>query len=517
MAEIATTRAGRVEGQTERGATVFRGIPFARPPVNGLRFRAPEPPELWSGVRPARSFGPSSPQLPGLVPMVSRLIGSGTSGQSEDCLYLNVWTPALDGRRRPVLVWIHGGAFVMGSGSTPLYSGRRLARRGDCVVVTLNYRLGALGFLSLRDLIPGAGDAPSNLGIRDQIAALAWVRDNIDAFGGDPENVTLFGESAGAMSVATLLGTPSARGLFHRAVMQSGAAHNISTRDQAATVAEQLMKQLGIDALDTGALERLPVDEIVRAQRDVTLRLGIQLGTLPWQPSAGDDLLPEAPLAAIESGLSSQVPVLIGTNRDEWKLFMLGDRKGRRLDEEGLRSRLERTIPGSDSSGVPWAERAVEAYAGLRRGQATPSEKWIAIQTDRIFRYPAMRLAELHAAHTPATYAYLFTWTPPVGRDRVGAAHGIEIPFVFGTLREPLLRPVFTLAPGAMELSRRMLDAWVHFARDGAPGHDDLPSWPRYDSFGRATMRLGRNPRVEEAPLDEQRRFWAGFGGASAG
>jgi para-nitrobenzyl esterase len=166
---------------------------------------------------------------------------------------------------------------------------------------------------------------------------------------------------------------------------------------------------------------------------------------------------------------------------------------------------------------VPWAERAVEAYAGLRRGQATPSEKWIAIQTDRIFRYPAMRLAELHAAHTPATYAYLFTWTPPVGRDRVGAAHGIEIPFVFGTLREPLLRPVFTLAPGAMELSRRMLDAWVHFARDGAPGHDDLPSWPRYDSFGRSTMRLDRNPRVEEAPLDEQRRFWAGFGGASAG
>src|SRR5262249_1860194 len=220
MAPVALTRQGRVEGKTYRGAHVFRGIPYAAPPVGALRFRPPVPPALWSGTGDATRFHPAAPQASPVLPLAGRLIGGGAN-EAEDCLYLNVWTPGVDGRRRAVMVWLHGGAFVMGSGSSPLYSGRRLVRRGDVVVVTLNYRLGALGALNLRALRPGDAGACGNQGLQDQIAALQWVRDNIAEFGGDPEKVTVFGESAGAMSVGTLLGVPRAQGLFHRAILQS--------------------------------------------------------------------------------------------------------------------------------------------------------------------------------------------------------------------------------------------------------------------------------------------------------
>jgi carboxylesterase type B len=199
------TRSGRLEGETYGGGVRFRGIPFAKPPIGALRFRAPEPPDPWSGLRDARDFGPSAPQIGPVNRVIRSLIGAAGSRQSQDCLYLNVWTPKCDGARRPVMVWIHGGAFILGSGSTSLYAGERLATRGDVVVVTINYRLGALGFLSWKGFAPGSDVPPANLGLRDQIAALGWVRDNIEAFGGDPGNVTVFGESAGAMSIGTLL------------------------------------------------------------------------------------------------------------------------------------------------------------------------------------------------------------------------------------------------------------------------------------------------------------------------
>jgi para-nitrobenzyl esterase len=512
MGTVTTTIAGRLEGETIRGIELFRGVPYARPPVGGLRFRPPGPVEPWGGIRSARRTGPAAPQASPILPVLGRLIGGGGAGQSEDCLYLNVWTPAVDRRRRPVLVWIHGGAFVMGSGSTRLYSGRRLATRGDVVVVTINYRLGALGFLNLRGLVPGGDGAPSNAGLRDQIAALEWVRDNIDAFGGDPENVTIFGESAGAMSVATLLGTPRAQGLFHRAVMQSGAAHNVLSREQAARVAELFLGELGLDALDGDALERVPLRTLQRVQRDVALRGGMRLGLLPWAPSVDDDLLPGQPLDAIQRGTSRSVPVLIGTNRDEWKLFMFADRTGRNLDEDGLRKRLERALPGCGSDGTPDAEVALHVYRRSRtgRGRASPTDLWVAIQSDRIFRYPAMRLAELHAAHTPDSWAYLFTWQPPLAPERLGAAHGLDIPFVFGTIREPLLRPFFGLTRGAYELSRRMQHAWLQFARCGDPRHEKLTDWQPYDATRRSTMILGTRCYAEDHPLDEERSFWEG-------
>jgi para-nitrobenzyl esterase len=503
---IATTRPGKLEGAEDHGIPVFRGIRYAAPPVGPLRFRAPRPPESWSGTRPATRFQHVAPQASPVLPLVGRLIGGG-GGESEDCLTLNVWTPGVDRRRRPVLVWIHGGAFVMGSGSSPLYSGRRLARRGDVVVVTLNYRLGALGGLNLRALRPGDPDAGSNLGLRDQIAALEWVRDNIAEFGGDPENVTIFGESAGGMSVGTLLGTPAAQGLFHRAIAQSGAAHNVSSREQAAEIAELFLRELGLSAGDLRALAAAPLRDVLRAQVALAILRSMRQGILAWQPSVDGDLLPARPLDGMARGVSKSVPLLVGSNRDEWNLFLIGDRDGRRLDAAGLRRRLERAVPGADARGRALAEVALDAYRAARsgRGRGSPVRLWSAFQSDRIFHYPASRLAEAKLAHGTPVYAYLFAFAPPV----LGACHGLEIPFVFGTLREPLLRPMFAWSPSAHRLAHAMQDAWIAFARSGHPAHEGLPDWPAYDTARRATMVLGRGCAVEELPFEDERRFWA--------
>jgi para-nitrobenzyl esterase len=492
---------------------VFRGIPYARAPRGALRWQAPEPPEPWQGVRPATDFGAAAPQSAPVMPLVRRLIGARARQQNQDCLSLNVWTPGTDGRPRPVMVWIHGGAFVLGSGSTGLYDGLRLARSGGVVVVTLNYRLGALGFLDLAALWPGR--FVPNAGLRDQIAALRWVREHIAQFGGDPEHVTIFGESAGGMSVATLLGTPAAQGLFQRAIAQSGAADHVSTPARAARCAEVFLEEL--DVRTPEALVESPTPAILAAQARASLRMGFVDGALPWQPSVDGDLLPLPPREQIGKGMARDVSLLVGTNRDEWKLFLLGDRKARNLDEAALRRRLARALPGQDGSGRALAERAFDAYRrGAASRAATPGQTWEAFQSDRIFHVPAHRVAELHSPHAPHTFAYLFRWSPPGLRRFVGACHGIEIPFVFGTLREPLLAPLFAFSPGAGRLSARMQRAWVAFARSGDPGHEDLPEWPAYDATRRATLSFDTRCQVEDSPFDAALRFWGALERESA-
>ncbi len=410
MSEVATARAGRLEGVRTRRGLVFRGVPYAEPPVEKLRLRPAEPVRPWTGTRAAKRFGPTAPQAGVDNWLVRRFIGGSSGGRSEDCLYLNVWTPALDGRRRPVLVYLHGGAFLMGSGSTSLYDGSRLSQRGDLVVVTINYRLGALGSLDLRGLFPDVGSAPANLALRDQIAALVWVRENIGAFGGDPEAVTVFGESAGAMSIGCLLGTPAARGLFRRAILQSGAAHNTSTPEQSRRVAELYLKLLGPHGENIDALRAAPLEALLRAQRETTFQLALPLGGLAFQPCVDGDLLPENPLASIERGSTADVSVLAGTNKDEWKLFMLADTRARRMDEAAMRRRFGRVLP------EPEAERAYRAYRELPDSprQTEPRERWSAFQGDRIFHWPAARLLELVGEHTRESFAYSFTWSPPL-------------------------------------------------------------------------------------------------------
>jgi len=379
------------------------------------------------------------------------------------------------------------------------------------VVVTLNYRLGAFGFAHLGLLgVPGAEEAV-NLGLQDQVAALRFVREQIAAFGGDPANVTIFGESAGAMSVGTLLGTPAARPLFARAILQSGAAHNVSSPERAARAADALLRELGLTPPRAmGVLSEAPAEAILAAQMRASLALGLAHGTLPWQPAVDGRVVPRQPLEAIAAGEAKGIPVLSGTNRDEWKLFTLFDRKTRRLDDAALRRRLARILPEKDEDGREWGERALELYRAEREGGGAerPLEIWEAIQADRIFRYPATRLAELHAAHEPRPYQYLFEWAPRLARSRVGACHAIEIPFVFGTLRHPLLRLLLGGSRSAEALSRSMRDAWLAFARGGEPGAAGLEAWRPYDAQERATMVLGRSSRLVRAPAEDARRFW---------
>jgi para-nitrobenzyl esterase len=507
MGLIVETGCGRVEGVEEGGVEVFRGIPYAASAAGAGRWRPPAPREPWSGVRDARRPGPMAPQAPG---MISKLLGDSGLAMDEDCLSLDVWTPSADAARRPVLVWIHGGSFNTGSGSLAVYDGGALARRGDVVVVTFNYRLGALGFLPLPELAREEGGAPGNFGLLDQIAALEWVRANIAGFGGDPGQVTLFGQSAGAMCAATLVGTPRARGLFHRVILQSGAAQSVHAPETAERVSAAFLAELGVRAGDTAALRALPVGALLEAQGRTLERLRPEIGELAFQPSVDGALLPEQPLEAIRAGAAAGLPLLIGTTRDEWKFYGLGDPKAAQLDEEGLLRRFRRGLPGVDASGNSLAERVVETYRAARAGRAgvAPTDLWFAIQTDRWFRHAAMRLAEVHAAHEPATWAYLFTWDSPGLEGRLGACHALDIPFVFGAAGNPSLRWLIGDDPGAGILAERVQDAWLAFARHGEPGHPGLPQWPVYDGDRRATMLLGDSCAVAEAPHEAERAFW---------
>ncbi len=498
MPTVIETPSGKLSGREEDGVRVFRGIPFARPPVGPRRFRAPEPPAPWAGVREAGDFGPSAPQAPIQLPLPGMDVGP----MDEDCLYLNVYAPSGGAARKPVMVWIHGGGFVIGSGSQIVYDGARLARRGDVVVVTVNYRLGALGFLHLAELCPGLGEAVSNAGMRDQVAALEWVRGHIEAFGGDPSNVTIFGESAGGMSVATLLGMPAARGLFARAIPQSGAAHHFHTREVATRVAERFLECLGVTPAEAGrALRDLPASKLVEAQGQTQIALGQSVGLLPFQPVLDSDSLPRPTLQAVREGSLSGVSLLAGTTRDEWKLFTLMDPSVPGLDEPRLLARLGSDVPEVD------ADELVSTYGEARRGRgdpAAPLDLFAAVRTDHAFRIPAVRLAEAQAVHEPRTFMYRVDWESPLLGGLLGACHGIELPFVFGTHDLPGGEAFAGKGPELESLSARMMDAWLAFARSGDPG------WRAYEPERRTTRLFARACEVEDDPHGAERRVWEG-------
>ncbi len=502
---IVETSHGRVEGRSEDGTRVFRGIPYAAPASGNRRFRPPTPPEPWAGVRDATRPGPMAPQSGGLM---SRLLGDPGLATSEDCLSVDVFTPAADGARRPVLVWIHGGGFTTGSASLPVYHGAALARRGDLVVVSPNYRLGALGFLHQPELAREEGGAPGNFGLLDQLAALEWVRENAVAFGGDPGRVTLAGQSAGAMCAATLLGAPRARGLFHRVVLQSGAARNVHGPAAAERVADAFLEEAGVRRGDLDALRALPVETVLGAQARTAERLRRELDDPPFEPVVDGALLPRLPLETIAAGGAGDVPLLVGTNLDEWRFYGLGDPKARQLDAEGLMRRFRRGLPGKDARGRELAVRVVETYRSAREGRASVDapDLWFAIQTDRWFRHPAMTLAAAHAVHQPETRAYLFTWASPALDGALGACHALEVPFVFGCVDDPRLRPLLGAGAGPRRLSERIQGLWSAFAHGAR--HPEPPEWPRYEAGRRRTLLLGAECRVGDAPAEAERAFW---------
>jgi para-nitrobenzyl esterase len=497
MALIVTTTSGQLQGRERNGVLSFAGIPFAAPPTGERRFRPPAPHPGWDGVRDATRFGKVAPQIGGGL---GAALAGRTPDWDEDCLFLNVQTEALDDGRRPVMVWIHGGGFAGGTGAVPWYDGKHFVEHGNVVVVSINYRLGALGWMHLGGLDPDY--RAGNVGLLDQIAALEWVRDNIAAFGGNPDDVTIFGESAGAMSVGTLMGTPRAQGLFHAAIAQSGAAHNVTSADDAAVVAEKMLETLGVDDVD--GLLALDAAAVLEAQSTVSAAAAAgELGHgernasgLIFGPVLDGEVLPEPPVDAVRAGSSASVPLLIGTNLDEWNLFALA--RNPVTDDATIVRRLATMVDGAD-----------EVVAAYRAGRpdASSNDVWSAIVTDRVFRIPAIRLAEAQLAHQPEhTFMYLFEWPSTAFDGRLGACHALEIPFVFDNLDKGGIDQVTGPEP-PQSIADAMHAAWLAFVHDRDPSGGG-EQWPAYDTGRRATMIFDRKDRVDDDPLGAERAVW---------
>lgn len=504
---VTETTQGKVAGTREGDLVVFRGIPYAAAPVGGLRWRAPQPALSWSGVREAVALGPMCIQPP---PDATGSVPGDPTEASEDCLYLNVYTPSVGGERLPVMVFIHGGGFVSGSSGSALYTGEHLAHEG-VVVVTLNYRLGSFGWLSHPALAdpedPAAGWG--NWGLADQLAGLEWISHNIAAFGGDPGLVTVFGESAGAMSIAALLATTAPGRLFHRAILQSGAALALGP-PAAERVAEDLAGELGIGEVTRQALLAVPAEELLRAQMAIAPRYQV-LG-LPLQPVIDGGLLSEHPASAIAKGSAASVDVLVGTNRDEWRFWTWSNPSLREIDEERLRKLVLRQVEGAGLRGDVDPDEAISTYRqGLEeRGAAsTPTDVYSALASDWTFRVPAMRLA---GACGSRASTYLFDWESPFGNGVLGSCHALDLPFVFGSYSNRFVAVFAGQGPEADRLSTAMRRAWARFAATGDPSCAETGPWASY-AKDRTTMRLGKVIEPLEAPMEKERAFLdAAFG-----
>lgn len=481
---------GRVQGSLENGVAVFRGIPYAAAPFGANRFQAPISPAPWDGVRDARSFGPTAPKP--VWPADDLLPDPQIEG--DDCLNLNVWTPSTEERGLPVLVWIHGGGFTFGSGAVSGYDGSAFARDG-VVCVTINYRLGADGFA----LIEGR---PANRGILDQIAALDWVKKNIAAFGGDPAQVTIAGQSAGAMCVVSLMAMPGAKGLFHQAIAQSGAGHHALTSETADEVTHLLAADLGVEST-AGGLGSVPRDALCAAQVSLTQRVvqdgdasrwaAMKSSMLALQPVIDGIALSARPVDQIADGQSADVRLLIGATANESTLLAVPTGLYDVLDQQALESLL--ATLGVDSA-------ITDAYRETY-GEMTAADTWVAIHSDHEFRIPAIRVAQARASASAPTFVYEFAWRSPAYGGRLGAAHMLEIPFVFDNLAigwGAALRG--SSAP--QSLADAMHGAWVAFVKTGNPG------WPEYGTDRAIARFSAHEPEVVHDVDDAVRTAWTG-------
>lgn len=486
--EVRTT-AGAVRGRWENGLTVFRGIPFAAPPVGEARFAAPHPVRAWSGVREAVAFGPPPPQDPAISEAGAQQTGTPAPTDRDAWLTVNVWTPD-PAARRPVMVWIHGGGYQIGSADA--YDAHAIAGAGDLVVVTFNYRVGIEGFARI-------DDAPANRGLLDQVAALRWVRQNIAAFGGDPDQVTIFGESAGGGSVAALMVMPAARGLFRRAIAQSVPGPFFSdslARDIAAAIAAEagLRPTAGdLAAVDPWRLAAAGASLTAR-MGDFADRWGAVAYEGPFAPVVDGAVLPTAPWEALAAGAGRGVELIAGHTRDEYRLFMLMNGQFGTIDDAQASFALRQFGPGADG------ERAYrEAFPG-----ATAEELYAMVRSDHLFRMPSLHLAEAQVAGGGRAHVYELTWTVPGTGGVLGACHGLDLPLLFGAAATESGRLLLGPAPPpeAEAVGARLRADWTAFAATGDPG------WPRYDLRQRLVRVYDEQPVVAAYPEETSRRLW---------
>lgn len=486
------TACGRVRGEIYRGISIFRGIPYGASTAAAHRFLPPRPPAPWTGVRVCVDYGETAPQAPG------RLAEGGFAGRrpemGEDCLRLNVWTPAADANRRPVLVWLHGGGFEAGTGSSLLYDGTQLARRGDVVVVTVNHRLGIFGHCHLADLFGEDFAGSANAGYLDVVAALRWVNANIAQFGGDPGKVTIFGQSGGGRKVSLLTASPLAKGLFHRAIVQSGSHLRLMSRERAHELAERLLRHFELKPADARKLQDLPWRDIRRANRDIGLATrqrysptldGTTFAAHPWDP--------EAPASA------ATIPMLIGTCQTELS-NQLGsaDESTFALDETGLAERLRAFVPAEDVS---------ELIALFRRGRAdaSASEIFFRITTARGYWRDSILQTEAKARQGGApVYSYRLMWRTPVEGGRRITPHSLDLPFMFDNVSRAA-QMVGPPTPETETMANMMSETWLAFARTGDPNNPSVPAWKPYDLQARPVMLLDTPPAAESDPQREER------------
>lgn len=483
---IVTTRYGQVKGSVDDGVAVWKGVPYAAPPVGDLRLRAPREPSSWSGVRDATEFGHIAPQTEhGPMPIDPGLT------IDEDCLTLNIWSPE-QAAGLPVMVWIHGGAYYLGSSAQKVYDGHNLVADGQVVLVTVNYRLGALGFLDFSSF----GDFDSNLGLRDQIAALTWVRDNIAAFGGDPSRVTLFGESAGGGSVTTLMVAPSAAGLFHRVIAESSPATSVYGAARAESIAERFLELAGAEA---SGLRELPVSEFVRVCGELVQEIPAKVpGTLALAPVVDGDLVPHYPVAAFQKGLAHPVPLLIGTNHDESSMFKLMKSPLMPITPDKVHEMFQAIAADHPEMRADEEAEVSTAYPDYPKKRSA-----LEISRDAAFRMPTLWIAEAHSRRAP-TFLYRFDQaTPFLKITRLGAMHGTEVPYVFRNFGVVPKDPTFELGgrKTAEVVGRRVQQRWVDFAYGRDP-------WTLYEETRRTTLLIDKNDREIDDPDRELRRAW---------
>lgn len=496
---IVEIESGKIQGYENRGVIKFKGIPYAAPPIGELRFKPPVPPDPWDEVRDAKKYGPISPQP---ASALEAMFNEPLPQSEAECLTLNVWTPALDNKNRSVMFWIHGGGFVTGNGAA--LDGSRLVLRGNVVVVSINYRLGPLGFL----YIPDVEDVSANVGMLDMIAGLKWVKHNITKFGGDPNNVTIFGESAGGMAVSTLLAMPLAKGFFKRAIPHSGVAHPLGSRPTLGIQTyEQYLKKLNVEKGDIDKLREIPAEELMKVQEaEAAVSSGEFFASegLRLTPIIDGKTLPEHPLDAIRNGYAKDIDIFVGVNKDETKLWNMWNPKADNLDDTILFKGTNRII-GLTRKGEDTTREMIKIYEKTRN---TPRDVMDAISTDYMFRIPSIRLAEAQCNHQPNTYMYLFTWKSTMSGGKYGAMHALELPFVFGLLTKEEIGIFPQRTKETEALSNDMMDCWINFARSGNPNHENIPLLPSYDLERRSTILFNTNITIESDPMSDERRAW---------